>query len=140
MTCSYPRRAIGYPFYQYVAGMGAVAAGATSTFSISGGPGEILGFGMMRYAGTIANFSIMNIKIVIDGVTIYDNYLAWLLGADLNYGFHALCSTNDIQSSAINCCSFEFMMAYESTAVLYFKNQGGASVSFGVGIHTRQGV
>ena len=139
MTCRLHRKVVGYPFYQYAAGSGAVAAGATAVFSISDGPGEILGFALFKWAGNIADYNMLNVKIEIDGVTIYDNYLTWLLGSDMNYAFHSMNSTNDIQTAAFNCCSFKLMMAYESTAVITFKNQSANSLSIAFGIHTRQG-
>ena len=139
MTGNHPRRVEGYPVYAYTAGIGSLAAGASSVLTLPTGPGEVLGFGILRYAGSVGDFWPIGFKSVIDGVTVYDNYLSFIAGGSLYYSLWNLQCTNDLQSATISSTSFRFRHAYQSSAVLTFKNNGGAAINIGVGVHSRRG-
>ena len=139
MTGRLRRIVLGYPFYQYTAGTANLPAGQVVTFNAVNGPGEILGFGILRYSGTAADYALLKCTIIIDTVTQYDSYLGWLCGSELDMSFHNMFATNDLQTAAISAFSFKFLMAYELTASIAFKNQGVAALNLGIGIHTRQG-
>lgn len=139
MSSPLHRYATGYQQFIYPYVVAVYAPNATSVFNITTGPGEILGFGLFRYAGSAADYQAIGVKIVIDGVTYYDSYLSWLCGIDLDYSGRGMFATNDVQSASIASCSFRLPMSYESTAQITFKNNGGANLSLGIGVYCRRG-
>jgi len=139
MTSRLNRLVKGYPIYNFVGAIGAIAVQATVTINMPSGPGELLGFGILCYSGTLGDFNLSNYKLVVDGATIYDSYLCWLSGYYLAVAGHGMHSTIDAQTSSLGAYSHRFRVSYESTASIAFKNQGGASISLGIGAHVRMG-
>jgi hypothetical protein len=139
MTSRFPRKVVGFPTYAYVYGASEIPNNDVLACTLAGGPGEVLGWVLLRYAAPTSALDLLNYKVVVDGVTIYDSYLSWYLGMPLDKTGHSLHSTCDIESSAITTVSHRLKFAFESTCSLTWKNQSGASINLGAGVHYRYG-
>jgi len=129
MPNCFPFRVHGYNIANILYGQAVLGPAGTLVFTLTGGPGEVLGFGIFKYAGTVANFDLFGIKYVIDGITIFDSGWGWLLGLNAQYSMHGLFSTNDIQDANFSAVSFLCRQPFDSTHVMTITNNSAANVS-----------
>ncbi len=139
MTAELNRFVHGYPAYSFLSAGGVIVPAGNQVYNLPSGPGEILGFCILKYGGANADYSLLNVNITIDGVVIFNNNLFALFGMNAALTGHSMHSTNDVSTATIVSSSFRFRMAYEVSASITYTNNGAANITIAVGIHSRRG-
>ncbi len=138
MTGQHHRRVIGYPFPVINGASYNLAAGASCNISLPTGPGELLGISVNHYGGVFADFALLSISIVVDGVVYYNGLWSDLLLINTFYDVHGLFSTND-NGSGFGSSSFAVKIPYESTFVVTFTNGGAGACVYYATLYARTG-
>ena len=140
MTSDYRRVVVGYPNYVYLFGVGDLApADPPVVLNLSPGPGEVLGFAILHYAGTAADIKLMKLKIELDGVTKFNDYMCFLFAHATNKSAQGMFATSHYQAATLSTHSFLFRMPYATSGRFTFTNTGAASISCAWGIYYRRG-
>lgn len=139
MTGILRRVATGYPVLSYLYVVAYYAANAVSTFTFTAGPGEILGFSMFKFSGSIDDYSILGVTITIDGTVVFAGYFADLISTNLRYNGQGMFWSHTILD--VNACatSFKLNMPYELTASIVFQNLSANQLGLGFGVPVRRG-
>ena len=139
MTAPHFRRVTGYPVYSYLNSSGALAASASTTYTLPSGPGEFIGFGILKYGGLDSDFQLLGIQIWVDSSLVYNNFLCVLASMNLTYSGHQMHATHDIQTADLASFSYRSRFGYETSCILVFTNTSAASLDLAIGVHSRRG-
>lgn len=139
MTSDYRRVVAGYPKYIHTFGVGDLALNESAIFNLAAGPGEVLGWTILRYGGTVGDFRLMTVKIEIDGVTLYNSYMCYLFAQATNLSAQGMFATSHHQAASLSTHSFQFRMPYAISCRLTFTNTAANVISCGWSIYYRRG-
>jgi hypothetical protein len=117
---TFQRKATGYNLPGYLYGGNSVAPAGIVTYTCSPGPGEVLGFGILKYGNINYFFNKLGIRMKVDDSTLFDGYARDIFGAYLNLPFHNHIATLDIQ--VIGSVNF---LAYDNTHWVQSWSGGG---------------
>jgi hypothetical protein len=139
MTGMIRRFAMGYPVLSYLYVVAYYASNATSTFSMTAGPGEILGFSAFKFSGTDADYALLNVVITIDGVAVFSGAVRDLMATSLLYAENGMFCSHAIRDADVCASSFRLTMPYEVSASLVFKNLSANQLGLGFSVPVRRG-
>lgn len=136
---TFPRVVSGYNIAQVLSGSSEVYLNNPVTYTINYAPGEVLCLSIRRYFGLVSLFENMSIKITIDNVIMFNDYMWKFLIGYAEYNLHNLFSTNDVQDTRRCSTSFFLKMPYEFSFVLYLSSTSATHMGLSVALQYRYG-
>jgi len=128
MGNTFPRNALGYNQWWTLWGMANIDNNNSLTLNLPSNSGEVLGFLVRVYGGSITDYTNFLLTITIDGVQIWNNLLRSLLLVYLGNNAHSLFATNDQPAASNAFTQFAFRMPFDGSGQFKFTGGVGSGV------------
>lgn len=101
------------------------------TLDLPAGPGEIFGWVLWKYGGSVTDLNGSTLDLVVDGELISGEIMQNWMGMYSNQTFHNLFATNNYLSANETSACWKHIIPYEETASWTYTNTGA-----GMSAHT----
>lgn len=144
MTNEFERMVTGYCVCSHVTlpespGTGLIDPTHSYEFGFSGQHGEILGWDVTALSGSVIDFTNIFIKLLVDGVTFFDDRHYALYLALPAYNFHGKFATCDVMATYWPKVSFRMLIPFEDSWYIKLYTDVGAGNNVYTNLYTRHG-